>query len=598
MAEITKKFNRDYVRIACVDGQNRNSLREIISDKKLLLLLLFIVAAGIFVRLYKFSEVGYWGDDETTIPTGLLWFYGHTYYPGLLGQGEPAFGNYIVGRACMLSGEDFSGVTQFQSRFYPGREILIGPQLARANNYCHAPMYIFGIIFFLAIILFASMLLGKYGTIFIALVVAFNPFFLQFSRWIHVDIFLYAFTVLGLIFLLMALRAEKGNRLELFWWLLAIAMMALAFSVKLPASMYMLFSGLMISIKYWPEIKYFLHLFCRKLDLGFFKNVEHPNYCRSYIILALLAIGVSGFIFQYTFEGLSNIPVVIKAYQLQAAELSHFVFNKQFISNTIGFLLYFSNLELIFLIAGIFYIPYFAMRSVKGSLNDKFILCLLGLWLFLLLSLPTMSLERVYFLFSFGILLMSGMVMGKLADRVQLWYGHHKGKLIYIFIILIIMALPLFMAIYASPDFIINDRFYNILKSPKTISSPATFGGRWIGEYLSGMLGPNETYFTADQMNIPTYYVRHNQQLLYYLFRENFKSKMGRSPSVDEYIQYFKPNGQRIRYLLIDPVTQNQEPYVQGILNNYKPMHIIYQPSIRKVETIRVYDLDNLQKKK
>src|SRR3989338_5844376 len=157
------------------------------------LILLAIVILGIYLRFSNFSGEGYWNDDMTTIPTALLWFYPHSYYPGLAGQGEPALGNYFIGLGCMLSGQDFSKVTKIQPMFYPGRPELIGKEMAAAKKYCHLPVYVFGILFFIAISLLAMLLLDEFSSLYAIAFFAFLSFTLQLSRWIHVDMLAYFF---------------------------------------------------------------------------------------------------------------------------------------------------------------------------------------------------------------------------------------------------------------------------------------------------------------------------------------------------------------------------------------------------------------------
>ena len=568
------------------------TIKSILLDKKLLLLLMLFILLGIFVRLYKASEIGYWSDDETTLPTGLLWFYDHNFYPGLLGQGEPAFGNYIFGKACMLSGQDFSGVMQMQPRFYPGREILIGEQLIRANSQCHAPMYIFGILFFILSIIFASMLLKKHGTIMVAGLIAFNSFLLVFSRWIHVDIILYTFVVFGLISLFKALKAEKGSKSEKIWWISTVAMMAFAFSIKLPAAMYIIFSGLVMAIKYKDEIKGLLYKISKELGLGIVKQPENMPDPKTFFLLAIIAIAAYLAILFLTFEkNFSNIPTVINAYRAQGADIGTLGLNKEILSDIKKFLLTFSNLEMLIIIASILYLPFVLKKTINGTLEEKFTAYLVALLLFMLATSPSMKLERIFFLFSFGLVLSTGMLVDKIAEKYARF-----GKASYIVAIALIFSIPLYNAIYTAPDFISNYKLYNIMSNPSS-STALQYGARPIGEYLQALLGENETYFPAEPMTMVTYYVRHEQQLQYYLFRENFKAKFGKSPTVSEYLQYFKPSNRRIRYLLIDKNTQSTDEFIRDILENYEPMHIVYQPSIRKVETIRVYDLDNLKKK-
>src|SRR3989338_11621984 len=109
---------------------------EIKQDKLFLVLLIIIILLGIFIRFYKFSEVGYLNDDMAHIPAGLMWFYPHDYFPGL-NYGNPPLGDMIIGAGCMLSGEDFSGVSQVKPFFYPDRFNLLGEALSKADSYCH-----------------------------------------------------------------------------------------------------------------------------------------------------------------------------------------------------------------------------------------------------------------------------------------------------------------------------------------------------------------------------------------------------------------------------------------------------------------------------
>src|SRR3989344_4637722 len=129
-------------------------LSKIRNDRFLLVLFLIVVISGIFIRLNDFSEVGYWNDDQATIPAGLMWFYPHSYFPGL-NYGNPPLGDMIVGAGCMLSGEDFSKVSEVKPFFYPDRFSLLGDPLSRSDTECHLPMYFFGILFFIIIVIFA-----------------------------------------------------------------------------------------------------------------------------------------------------------------------------------------------------------------------------------------------------------------------------------------------------------------------------------------------------------------------------------------------------------------------------------------------------------
>src|SRR3989344_721333 len=144
---IQRVLNYSYIII------DMNFLSKLKEDKIFAITFLLIIFLGLFIRLYEYDQVGLWNDDVSTIPSGLLWFYPHSYFPGLSGHSEPPVGNILIGAGCMLSGEDFSRVSEIKPTFYPGREELIGQQLIMAENYCHFPIYLFGILFFIMIVI-------------------------------------------------------------------------------------------------------------------------------------------------------------------------------------------------------------------------------------------------------------------------------------------------------------------------------------------------------------------------------------------------------------------------------------------------------------
>ena len=185
----------------------------------------------------------------TTIPTALLWFYPHSYYPGLAGQGEPGLGNYFIGLGCMLSGQDFSKVTEIQPMFYPGRPGLIGREMVNAEKYCRLPMYAFGLLFFIAIIILAMLLLDEYASIFAIAFYSFSSFILLLSRWIHVDTIEYFFLAIGLIFLWKFYVKEINAKYEKLFLILAALSFGFALATKLPAGVFLVFLALKPSFR-------------------------------------------------------------------------------------------------------------------------------------------------------------------------------------------------------------------------------------------------------------------------------------------------------------------------------------------------------------
>src|SRR3989344_3804145 len=294
-------------------------------DKLTFGLLILIIFLGIFIRLNDFSDVQYWNDDVATIPTSLLAYYDYPIYPGLSGPGEPIFGHMIIGSGCLLSKEDFSKVTEVKPMFYPGREMLIGKQLINAFPYCHVPMYIFGILFFVVISVLAINLLPKYSALFVISFYAFHQELLQLSRWIHVDIFGYFFVSLGLLFSWFFYKSEKNNS-EILYIILSSIFLGLSFAVKLPNSMFVLFFGFIILNKYKSETSQFIKTVGTKLNLEVVKKIKHEpvSYLR---LIKLLVLSIIGYFVSFLapfYFNIGNVFDVINKYQSVNPEHSGF----------------------------------------------------------------------------------------------------------------------------------------------------------------------------------------------------------------------------------------------------------------------------------
>ncbi|MEM4266882.1 MAG: hypothetical protein QW404_02405, partial [Candidatus Nanoarchaeia archaeon] len=247
--------------------EKKGVFSELKRDKLLLSLVIIILVLGVYVRFSHYGEESYWNDDMTTVPTGLLWFYPHNTYPGLAGQGEPALGNYFIGLGCISSGEDFSSVTKISPMFYPGREILLGEAMTKADRQCHLPMFIFGILFFVAICILALIFLDLYSATYVISFFAFFPFLLYLSRWIHVDIIAHTFLAFGLIFLWFFYNSKKYSFKETVLFSIALVFFSLAFSTKFPMAAFLIFAVFILLEKYRTESLGLLKMVFVKFEL-------------------------------------------------------------------------------------------------------------------------------------------------------------------------------------------------------------------------------------------------------------------------------------------------------------------------------------------
>ena len=253
------------------------NLQEIKQDKIFLTLLILIILLGIFIRFNNFSEIGYWSDDQAHIPAGLMWFYPHTYYPGL-NYGNPPLGDIFIGLGCKISGEDFSGVSKVRPFFYPDRQSLL-PNLAKekVDMFCHLPMYIFGLIFFILIIIFALTFFEPYPALFLISFFAFYNPLLIFSRVIKPDVILWVFLIAGLFSLLKAYQ-EYNFKKELIFFLASFLFLALALATKFTAAIFFIFAIFILFIKHKLEILDIIRRISKKINLSLFDKIEIQQY--------------------------------------------------------------------------------------------------------------------------------------------------------------------------------------------------------------------------------------------------------------------------------------------------------------------------------
>ena len=113
-------------------------------------------------------------------------------------------------------------------------------------------------------------------------------------------------------------------------------------------------------------------------------------------------------------------------------------------------------------------------------------------------------------------------------------------------------------------------------------------------ELLKTTLKANETVLLG---GITFYYLNQEQSLPNFYFEESFRQEVGRYPTMEEKVIYFKPYNKTIRYIILDPNLSKKidlEPLLVELNKNYVPNKIIYS---KKTEAAWIYDLQNLTKK-
>jgi len=554
-------------------------------DKFTLIFFLTILILGIFIRFHNFGEEGLWNDDMTGTPTALLWFYPTQYYPGLSGQGEPALGNFFVGLGCIASGEDFSGVSKTAPMFYPGREVLFGEALVNAHMFCRAPMYIFGILFFIVISILAFSLLDKKSALYFISFFAFWPFILKFSRWIHVEIILYTFVAAGLLFLWKAYKVEKKTKKEILFFVLSFIFFGLSFGVKFPAALWFLFAIFIILEKYKHET---LATISKIFNL---KLTEKETKIGP--LIKILTFSIISFIFFWLIGfkfSIKNFFAVLNKYKSVGGPEFSKLFNTDIFNTVYRFLIQISTIDLIFFIFS-FYILIRLIFKKQKSKNEKFILYLAILFWVAVISTTAMKLTRVLVIYFIGLLALISLAFSdKEYSLFHLFKIKNKKPIFAIFLIIYIVFSFTIVAKDA-PYFSLRNKILCRSEEGVCKADYASYYAKTTANYLKSVLQENETFMLME--GIIFYYLRREQGLFDWNFEQAFQQKFGRRITFEEKLKYFKPSDRTVRYLLVNPKIKDNDftEDVIKIVEKYQPNKVI---KIRDMDAVWIYDLFNM----
>lgn len=570
-----------------------NKLKE---DKLFLILLLIVVGLGIFIRLNDYADVGYWNDDISTIPSGLMWFYPHSYFPGLSGVSEPPLGNMIIGAGCMLSGEDFSGVSEIKPTFYPGREELIGKQLVKAENYCHFPIYLFGILFFFMIVVLSFSILEKYSALFAISFFAFYPVLLSFSRWIHVDVILYFLSAVFLFFIWRFYVSEKNSRKEITNLLASAVFIGLASATKFSIGSFIFFGFFIIINKYKRESLSLLKKALKVLNLDLAEKIKENENHQRLIILAILflLIFLTVFLIPFKFNPKNAYDTYERYTTFTSPEFAkaYFDFNLARILNYT----FLSNINLIDTLIFLFSLfMLFKLFFIKKDKNEKFLLYFI---LFFLISAiifsQALDIPRISLPYLIGIIFLMSLAFSSRPYSIFEIFKIHKKKVFFVIFLLIYIIHAFLIAYFASPYFITSNLVTCHFTREKCEPSLTAYSAKTTGNYLNNILKDNETFMGLE--GVIFYYVRQDQSLQNFYFEQIFQQKVGRLPTAEEKILYFHPSNRSIRYVLLnaDPIAgrEYKDPLLVDLRDNLEPNHKII---LNNKETVWIYDLENLK---
>lgn len=579
-----------------MEEEKRGFFSELKKDKLLLGLVIIILILGVYVRLSHYNEEGLWSDDMADIPSGLLWFYPHSYFPAI-SSGNFPLGNLVIGAGCMLSGEDFSHVSEVKPMFYPDRELLIGEALTKGEWGCHFPMYVFGILFLFVVAILAFMLLDKYSATFVIAFFSFHPYLLLMSRWIRGDIVFWTLLVVSLIFLWKAYNAEKYSRKELSFFVMAFAFLGLAHSAKETTPIFVIFAVIIFFDKYSHEFFYYLKKLFKSLELKFAEKFSESsiNLKRFHRIIIYSVISYV-FFFLLAFKlNPKNVYDTYMVYQQFNGEVSSIHFNLLGIFNYFySFFLRINLLDSTLLILALFLFVKLLFKKGKTRL-DKFLVyfSLLGIVLSFFLSI--MDIDRIAFPFLLLFIFLMGLSLSKKSILSRLFKNRYK---VFFFVFIIAYVILSFsIALSTSPYFVsVNGVvcFFDKEKCDFSISMAlSTLSSKVVYHYFEPKLANDETFYGAD--DITYYYIKRGQHLTSWQFDVAFKQQTGADPTVADRVKYYHPDNESIRYLLVNPYNENffgQD--TKSFESKYLPNDVL---KMKNIDVFYVYDLESLKER-
>lgn len=564
-----------------------NKFRNLLQDKPVLVLLLVILALGIFVRVYDYNEVGMWNDDQSTVPTGLLWFYEHDYYPGLSGSGEPAFGHLLVGAGCMLSGKDFSGVKQIVPMFYPGREVLL-PGLSKAIDYCKVPGVVFGIVLLFLIAVLALLVLDKYATLLATAFYAFYPPLIQLSTFIHVDVFSYVFIAASLIALYLFYVAEIGSTKEKVWFAVSVMFAGLAFGTKLPSAAYMVFAFLLLAEKNFETIK---SLLGKALNLSFVKRDVEVSY-KPLLENLFIGLGTAAatiyLVFEFSFR---NVLSVITKYRADSStDLATFGLNTRFFGYIYDFFFMANPLDILLFAVSVYILVRLVLNFRELHNGERFLVYLYGLFVAVNLFMETFKIIRVLIMFSFSLALVMGSSLSSRFSPVpKQWMRWFALSFVLVYAVVGFLS-----AFSVSPHFVSCNPLLEPLTPELCKGDYTHFATEQIASKLGSIMAEDETFLPVG-MDMLYYYLNPEQSYDSYQFRLLFRQQTGSDPSLENQIKYFRhPLNKTARYVLVNPANPTDDSVAKKFFLENDPNEVAY---LKRWPVMNIYDLKNLQPK-
>ncbi len=558
----------------------KSKIQALKENKILIIILITTIILGTYLRLTDYAQEGIRADSITTLTGGILWFYPHSFYPGLIHY-QPPVGHYMIGKSCMLSGEDFSEVSKASPFFIPTMATVIGKSFPKAENSCFIIIYLSSLLVFLGLIMLSYTLLETKSFIYATTFFAFFSSMLFLGRMLIVEVITWLFAVYALLTLWKFYTAKKGSKKELIYFTLSAIMIALAITTKFTAALLVLFSILLLTEKYYTNLKTSLKR----------TRIPKPPLYNAVIFTIILTITLL-IPFQMNPQNLKDV------YTRQTSTMGGTEISLSL--NTLDIIKEFTTksnpIDTILILYSI-YILYILLTKKQKSPQEKYILYLT---LFFIASTTlfaeTLGYRRAI-IFFFGIpLLMSLAFSGKeysIFNKIKIFRPHKKT--IFITIILIYIASSITLLYPIKPYY---SQYKNPLICPifKNSCEHITPSPIWkpTADELNKLIKENETYYMYPENPDMHLYIKHESYYKTWSIKEAIEQQKKDKATLEEIIRtynYFaeQNNEKPIKYLVIRKQKDYTDPLAKNLIDNIQPAKTV---KINNIEVSYIYDIE------
>ncbi len=571
----TKKKNKNPKTQTANHHKDKKETRQ--KDYIFWILLSIIIISGLYFRTTDYAQEGLKNDSPTFLAGGLLWFYPHNFYPGMMHY-QPPVGHFLAACGCMLSGEDFSGISQANPYFLPNLPYLIGKQYTAAENYCFLPIYIASILVFLGFAIFSMMLLGRKESLFAIAFIAYNPTILSMGRNIFTSVFIWLFSLYGLILLWKYYDSKKGSRKETIYSALTGAIFGIAFATQLTAAVFVLLTVFILLEKY-------------KNNMNFTKGnakIPVPMIKTLAIFITIFAI-VTMIPYQMNPKNLTDIYTTYKAASPNDA-------NPKIGLGTINtfktFIPTMTIIDTLLLIYSI-YILYMLFRKQDKSPKEKFIYytVLLFITVTTLFTNTLGGIRAIPFFFTIPLLIALTFSDKKYSILQKLKIKDNKRTHIVYIIIIIYIFLNIATLYPAKPYYFMrtNNLYCSISDSPHCSPIPHPSDRQTTSE-LRKLLKDNETFYKPERYTGETYfYLRNKDYYNLWLLETYIQKEYQVKPNLYDIIRTFDFDNRKIQYIVLRPNTNNKEE--KQIIDSLTPFKTV---TIKNIPVAYIYSVDQL----